>query len=218
MKALIIALSFLFTAAAQAALVTPSSDTVTINDLNLPKTVTTQVAGQADPVTLTGVMGALRAESPFGNIYNIEFFVDQPAAFVKSENGTDTLDNLIATQNIVAMRLNIVLLFGVSSGQLQNAFAKALVANSVDLTDPAIKSFVKAVNAAGGAGNGQTVTFLLVKGADGGYSISYEAASGKKLDPVVGGEVFGRDILSIWLGKISAADPGLLQCKTDLLK
>jgi hypothetical protein len=103
---------------------------------------------------------------------------------------------------------------------LIEAFSDGLKANGVDIKKPApeVLAFFKEVNKGGGAGNGQSATFLVVKNADGTDTVTYESGSGFVSAPVVGPAGFGKTILSLWLGNINPGDTGLQRTKADLLK
>lgn len=216
MKALSFILSLILTsqvASADLLTLTPSTDK--ISNVTLSQSAIASANG-AD-VTLTNVASGLRKKylAIFGtSVYVAQILAAQPELYVKSTDGNTSLESL-ATQTVVAVRLDFV--YNVSADKVYNAFLDALKENAVDLTTPAIADFLSYVQNGGDAANGSSMTFLMVKNADGTETLTYEDPK-MAVKSVTGGEGFSQQILSMWLGDISSNDKGLKELKAELVK
>lgn len=217
MKAFLIAASLFFAMSANAALVSPAAETVTLNNQTVTAGGTVAINGQ--DVALTTVMAAMRSKVTafviWTEVYVVQFLTDKPEAFVKSANGNEALDSLAATQDVVAVKLDFK--YPVEAKLLFNAFATALKANAVDLKSEEIKTFLGNVKAGGDVPVGSSLTLLLVKNADGTETVSYENNKGE-VSTVTGAAGLNKNILSMWLGAIDKDDEGLKKTKAELVQ
>jgi hypothetical protein len=218
MKLLMSLFVLVFSFSANAALITLSEDKAGFNGFQLPSTGTVNVNG-AD-VTLTTITGGMRKKYlvPFfgTDIYVTQIMVADKNTVVKSAVGNEFLDSLATTQSVAAVKLNFE--HNVDAGTIYLAFSDALTVNGVDIVSPEISQFLEIVKNGGDVAKGQSMTFLLVKNVDGSETATYENPAGVPSAPVAGAPGLGRNILSIWLGKISVNDKGLLELKNQLVK
>lgn len=216
MKALSLVLGLIFSAnIASADLMSLQPATDKINGVTLSSTAVVSVDG-AD-VTLTNVASGLRKKylAIFGTpVYVAQVFAAQPELYTKSANGNTSLDSL-ATQTVVSVRLDFV--FNVSADKVYNAFVDALKENNVDMSTGAVADFLSYVQNGGDASKGDSMTFLMVKNADGTETLTYEDPE-MAIKTVTGPAGFSQQILAMWLGNISSNDKGLKELKAELVK
>jgi hypothetical protein len=203
-------------ATAHADVLTLTPDTKKIKNVNLSQSAVAVIDG-AD-VSMVNVGSGMRKKYlvPFlgTEIYVAQIFAAEPEEFLKSAAGIEALESL-KNQSVSAVRLDFV--FGVSADQVFTAFVDALKANSVDLEETVIASFLATVKNGGDAKNGSSMTFLMSKNDDGSETLVYEDPNGVT-STVAGNAGFGQQILSMWLGVISPNDKGLKELKDQLTK
>lgn len=165
-------------------------------------------------MNLTNVGSGLRKKyvAIFGtSVYVIQFFaLDVQAVDKTSDNFLPSM----VSQNATAVRLDFV--YNVSAEQVYTAFVDALSENNVDLEESSTAEFLSYVKEGGDAPNGSSMTFLLTKQEGGLDRVDYEDPNGEIKS--VKGENLAQEILSMWLGEISANDKGLKELKAELLK
>jgi hypothetical protein len=141
-------------------------------------------------------------------VYVGELFLDKPADFVRtSEGALASLDK----SNALAMQLNF--LRDVDAKDVQGAFQDALKENGVNVEDAAVKKFLEAVKAGGGAKEGKTLV-VAAERKGGKEIVTYEDSAGKA-EAIEGGPGFIRQIFSLWLGK--ATDSGVENLQAGIL-
>lgn len=193
---------------------TPGAES--INGVTLSDAAVVSVNG-AD-VALTNIGSGIRKKylvAFLGTpVYVAQVFAAQPEQFVKSANGNTALESL-QSQTVAAVRLDFV--YNVSADQVYNAFFDALKENAVNMDEPAVSEFLSFVKNGGNANKGSSMTFLMVKNADGTETLTYEDPA-KAITSVTGTAGLSQQILSMWLGKISSNDKGLKELKEQLVK
>lgn len=141
-------------------------------------------------------------------VYVGELFLDKPADFVRTTEGAlASLDK----STILAMQLNF--LRDVDAKDVQGAFQDALKENGVNVEDAAVKKFLEAVKAGGGAKEGKTLV-VAAERKGGKEIVTYEDSAGKA-EAIEGGPGFIRQIFSLWLGK--ATDSGVENLQEGIL-
>jgi hypothetical protein len=124
-----------------------------------------------------------------------------------SEGALASLDK----SNALAMQLNF--LRDVDAKDVQGAFQDALKENGVNVEDAAVKKFLEAVKAGGGAKEGKTLV-VAAERKGGKEIVTYEDSAGKA-EAIEGGPGFIRQIFSLWLGK--ATDSGVENLQAGIL-
>jgi hypothetical protein len=217
MKALLLALSFMFVASANADLITMTPDQVKINNLKVSAGGTVSVNGV--DVALETITAGLRKKYliPFlgTDVYDATIMGNNPEAYVKSNKGNEALDSMASTQDVVVVELLFV--HYVTADQIYVGFTDALKANNVDQTTAEMSQFLSDVKNGGDAQVGQTMTFMIVKNADGTETLTYENPT-SQLTTVTGAAGLGKNILAMWMGNISVNDKGLQELKAQLVK
>ncbi len=217
MKTVSVFLSVIFSVvAAQADLMTLTPGPDAINGVTLSQSAVVDVAGV--PTTLVNVGSGIRKKylvAFLGTpVYVAQVFAAQPEQFVKSNQANAALESL-QNQTVVAVRLDFV--YNVSADQVYNAFYDALKENAVNMEDPTVAEFLSFVKDGGNANKGSSMTFLMVKNADGTETLTYEDPA-KAVTTVTGVAGFSQQILSMWLGAISSNDKGLKELKEQITK
>lgn len=206
----------LASAVASADLMTLTPGTEVINSVTLSQSATVSVGG-AD-VTLSNVGSGLRKKylvAFLGTpVYVAQVFAAQPEQFVKSNQGNTALESL-QNQTVVAVRLDFV--YNVSADQVYNAFFDALKENAVNMEEPVIAEYLSFIKNGGNANKGSSMTFLMVKNADGTETLTYEDPA-LAVTSVTGAAGLSQQILSMWLGNISSNDKGLKELKEQIVK
>lgn len=148
---------------------------------------------------------------PFGaEVYVVQLMVSDATSY-KKEKALETLK----VQNTTALLLTM--LTSLPAKKIYSAFEDGLSANSIDLDQPEIAEFLSAVQKAGEATSGKTVTLLFTKNSDGTEKLTYEDTAGKSSE-ITGASGFREKILSIWLGTSVPGDDGLVELKQQLLQ
>lgn len=141
-------------------------------------------------------------------VYDAFVYAADPAAFKRDDGALDSLD----AQKAVAIRLKF--LRDVDAPRIVASYKESLVANKVDLDSPPIKEALAKIEAGGEVKEGQTMSLLGLKKADGEILI-YENGKGD-LAVIKGGAGFLKQIYSIWFGHM--AESTMEDLKKDLLK
>lgn len=210
MKKLLAALMIFASTQSHASVLTNGAPGKKIETVQVFSSVSTQIDHQSVTLDLAGA--GLRAKKVlFSNVkvYVAELFASDLQLFVRNES--EALTSL-GKSPVVAIRLGFLRTVG--ADQVQVSFREALTANSVNIADPAITQFLKAVAAGGDALVNTSLVMLMVKNADGTETIAYEDSK-NVLTAINGPAGFSQKILSIWLGK--PADPGLATLKSSLV-
>ncbi len=198
-----------FALGANASLLTVEGTGSSVEKVQLPAT-----ARLATPeITLKSVGSGLRDKKVVlvnVKVYVGQLFVSNLETFKKTDS--EALASL-NEQKAAAIRLHF--LRDVDSENVRNSFKDALKANSVNLEDTSVKSFLDAVVAGGEAQKGKVMTILAYKNDDGSETVAYENTSGKATE-IKGTAGLMKNIFSIWLGKPS--DDGVKKLKSSILK
>lgn len=144
------------------------------------------------------------------NIYVAQLFSDNSGKFVRTEEGAL---NSINEMNTVAITLTM--LRDVESEKMMTAFTDSFDANKIDIENPGVKAFLKAVNDGGEVSNGKTLIIALKRNADGSTIVNYESTKGKLFE-IKGDKDLFQAIASIWLGQ--TADQGLKSAKDSIVR
>lgn len=203
--------ALLLAVSAQASILKTENGDKKVENVTVAKAGTVNTDGKDVAV---GVIGAgLRTKKVLianVKVYVAELLSSDSSKFVR--NDAEALKSLELSTTI-ALRLNFVR--SVEAEKVQVSFRDALTANSVDLKDPAIDAFLKAVSAGGEATEGKALTIVTQKSADGSEAVFYEDTAGK-VTKVPGNKGLSRNIMSIWLG--NPADGGIEKLKEQLIK
>lgn len=127
-------------------------------------------------------------------VYVGELFLDKPADFVRTTEGA-----LASLDKSSALAMQLTFLRNVEAKDVQGAFQDALKENGVNVEEPAMKKFLEAVKAGGGAMDGKTLV-VAAERKGGKEIVTYEDSAGKA-EAIEGGAGFIRQIFSLWLGK-----------------
>lgn len=141
-------------------------------------------------------------------VYVGELFLDKPADFVRTTDGA-----LASLDKSSASAMQLTFLRDVDAEDVQGAFEDALKENGVNVEDAAMKKFLGAVKAAGGAKDGKTLV-VAAERKGGKEFVTYEDSAGKA-ETIEGGPGFIRQVFSLWLGK--ATDSGVENLQQGLL-
>lgn len=181
-----------------------------IAGVKLAKTASTKINNTN--VHLTQVAAGLRQKKVLVanvKVYVAELYVSEPQKLNKS---ADHILHSLATMNTVAMQLTFMR--NVEADKVQISFRDALVANGINLEEPAIKQLLEYVIKGGEAKEGKTLTFLINKNSDNTETLYY-AANDDVVNSVTGLDLI-KKVFSMWLGE--PADDGLKRLKEEMLK
>lgn len=142
-------------------------------------------------------------------VYDASLYVAQSTIFDRSPQGAlGSLGNQKAMAMVLKFRREV------EAKQILKSFQEALTANQVSLKAPGIKDFLSSIEAGGAVKEGQTLTLIGWRDAN-GETLVYENASGAAAT-FKGSSGFLNQIYSIWLGKTTEA--AMEELKTNLLK
>lgn len=142
-------------------------------------------------------------------VYVAELYSAEPNKIIK--NPEQILNSLEASSTI-AMQLTF--LRTVEAEKVQVSFRDALVANNVNLDEPAIAALLSNVVKGGEAKDKGTLTFIVNKNPDGTETLYYETTEGVVTS--VTGSQLSKKVFSMWVGE--PADDGLKKLKEEILK
>lgn len=218
MKAFALALGLALTFSANASLVTLSENKINMNGYDVAESGTVVIADA--PVELRTVSAGMRKKYlvPFWgtDVYVAQFLVNDKPAVVKSPAGNETLASLDATQKTFVVKMEFH--HYVTADQIFTAFTDALTTNGVDTKAADLAAFIDGIKNGGDADVGQSMTFLLVKNADGSETVTYEDPQGVIATSITGAAGLSKNVLSMWFGNISPNDQGLLELKEQLIR
>ena len=212
MKSLGLLLSALLSSSlATASILKVESSDQKLENLLLAKSATLQMEGKSTPLVALG-SGLRQKKVIFVHVkvYVAELFAAAGTNFVRTES--EALNSLDQA-NTSAIRLTF--LRSVDAEKVEGSFKEALSANKVDIKDPAIESFLKAVHASGEAHEGKSLLLAIQKNSDGSETLVFEDTN-EKVEKINGTKGLGKNILSIWLGQ--SVDDGIAKLKESLLK
>lgn len=210
-KSVLAALSVLFAAQlAMADVLTLEAGPNSIENVNVSTGGTALVQTRSSKLATVGA-GLRTKKVAFISVkvYVAQLLVSDASKFIRAEHeALNSLDVMPA----VAIRLSF--LRNVEADSVKGAFADALAANSVNVSEPAVAAFLNAVSAGGEASEGKSLTIVGEKLANGIEAITYENTQGASVT-IQGGTGFVKSILSIWLGNPS--DNGVANLKRSLI-
>lgn len=142
-------------------------------------------------------------------VYVAELYSTEPNKVIKNEG---QILNSLEASSTIAMQLTF--LRTVEAEKVQVSFRDALVANNVNLEDPAIAGLLSNVVKGGDAKEKGTLTFVVNKNTDGTETLYYETTEGVVTS--VTGAQLSKKVFSMWIGE--PADDGLQKLKEEILK
>ncbi|MDG0815752.1 chalcone isomerase family protein [Bdellovibrio svalbardensis] len=142
-------------------------------------------------------------------VYVAQLMVESPDRFIKKDK--EALKSLDDSSTVA---IQLTFLRTVDAPTVQNSFRDALMANKIDLSHDAVKTFLSAVKNGGDATSGNSLTILIQKHSDGTETLVYEDSTGMQTQ-VQSDKGLTQKILAIWLG--TPSDDGVASCKSDLL-
>lgn len=171
------------------------------------------VSAESAGVTMPAVAAGLRKKYVAWGVavYVLQIFGNDPAGVVKTPNDNEMLDSF-GTQSDIAVRMDFVRSVDVDT--IHSGFLKGLNENGADVNRPALVAFLNAVRAAGPASNGSSMSFYFHRQSSQSDRMMFETLSGQTV--VVEGERLAHDILSMWLGRVSPNDKGLVELRATL--
>jgi hypothetical protein len=213
MKKIVLGL-MLLSSTSFASVTTAVGEVKKIENVSIAKTVKAKV--ETKEVTLTTIGAALRKKRPVKilpavKVYVVQVASSQPEKFVRS---ADQALASFDTSDFVAVKLTFVR--DVEAAKVSVAFRDALSANSVNLRNPEIVNFLKAVDQAGEAKAGKDLTILMVKNTDGTETVLFEN-NRDEVSNIKGPKGFSKNILSMWYGNTVDGDDELAAAKKDLI-
>lgn len=196
---------------ATAGILTTTPGSKTIESVQIASEGTVNVEGQKLPVSIIGAGLRAKKVALFNvKVYIAELLSSDASKFVRTDAGALTsLDE----SRTLAIRLNF--LRGVDAPTVQTSFSEALKVNGINMTQPAIAQFLKAVADGGDAVSGKALTIATQKNADRTEVVYYEDSNGK-VTKITGPEGFSRQIMAIWLG--APSDVGVANLKQQIIK
>lgn len=203
--------SFLFSASAFGALLTPEGTAQKIEKITISPMATATIENEKTIFSSAGT-GLRSKKVVFLNIkvYVGQLYLTSAESFQRTEN--EALGSL-KNQKAVAFQLHFVR--DVDAENIQKSFKEALKSNKIDLEDTSIKQFLDLVAKGGESKEGKTITILGARLKDGNEVIFYETNNGA-ISEVKGSTGLIEKIFSIWLG--TPADEGISDLKKSILK
>lgn len=204
----------LTTVTAQASLLTLKKEVKKVDVVSVAAGATANVDGKALDLTTLGA--GLRSKKVL--FMNVKVYVGQlmtdNVGAVDLKNPNAVLANL-GNNNASAFTMTFVR--SVTSDQLTVAFRDGFNANNVDMNAAPIKDLLAAVTAAGDVSTNDTLTFLVIKNADGSEDVLMENQKGvvTKISGA-GDKTLSVKVLSLWIG--NGADAGVTDLKNQILR
>lgn len=171
------------------------------------------VDGKAYPLTTIG--SGVRFKKVFFNIkvYVAQLLAGDASKFVKTEEGA-----LASLDQQTAVAMHLTFLREVPMDKLVSAFEEGFAANQIDMAASDIVQFMSLVQAGGAGEEGGQLSIVVIRGADGSETLSYEVERSRNpySGSMKGSSGLAKKIFALWLGH--PADDFLGQLKTELLQ
>lgn len=209
-KGLVFFTTFAMFLSAQAGILTKELGTNDIAGIQLGKSASVKINNAN--LNLSSIGAGLRQKKVLISnvkVYVAELYSAEPNKIIKS---ADQILNSLEASNTIAMQLTF--LRNVEAEKVQVSFRDALVANNVNLEEPAIAALLNNVVKGGEAKEKGTLTFVVNKNADGTETLYYETTEGVLTS--VTGQQLSKKVFSMWVGE--PADDGLKKLKEEILK
>lgn len=209
-KGLVFFITFTLFLSVQAGILTKEVGTNSIAGIPLGKSALVKINNVNLNLSLIGA-GLRQKKVLISNVkvYLAELYSAEPNKIVKS---SEQILNSLEASSTIAMQLTF--LRSVEAEKVQVSFRDALVANNVNLDEPAIATLLSNVVKGGDAKDKGTLTFVVNKNTDGSETLYYETTEG--IISSVTGSQLSKKVFSMWVGE--PADDGLKKLKEEILK
>ena len=198
---------------ARAALLNPDSNTASTSSIaGVPviPAMTTEVSGIEQKLQLIGAgLRSKKVALASVKVYVAQAYAQAPTAIIREDAKV-----LASLANAGTLAIQLKFLRTVEAATVQNSFRDAFFANKIDVNQPEIAAFLKAVNSGGDASEGSTLTIRATQLVDGTEEIDYEDSKGV-IQTVTGPAGTRLKVFALWYG--IPADSGLTTLKAALL-